>query len=100
MLHSLLFSLDYGEINTPAVFLFFSLLCSLNFSSLSSRRIFVLLPLPPPTPRRPNHLGDNSLLSCPYVLSGRIQVSTGNNTPLHILDLLLVSPLLSILVRG
>lgn len=49
----------------------------------------------------PHHLGDNFLLSCPYVLSGRIQVSAGNNIPLLILDLLLlVSPLLFILVRG
>lgn len=80
------FSLDCGKINILAG----SCLCFLNSSSLNGR-IPVLLP--------PYHLGDNSLLSCPRVLSGRIQVSAGN-TLLLILDPLLVSLLPSTLVRG
>lgn len=70
-------------------------LYSLNSSSLNgSGFLSCLLHFSPP-----HHLGDNSLLSCPHVLSGRIQVSAGN-TPLLILDSLLASPLPSSLVRG
>lgn len=85
------FSLDCGKINTPAA------------SCLSLFPKFFLTKwedsCPTSSPTSPHHLGDNALLSCPHVLSGRIQVSAGN-TLLLILDLLLVSPVSSVLVQG